>query len=267
MCFDFDALPPDLPADLVVPRMAGGAAAEILEVEAADGNRFGAALAEVDGGAEPGVIILPDVRGLFRFYIELAERFAAAGRNAIALDYFGRTAGIEERPDDFDFMPHCMETKVETVHLDIAAARDTLRERTGTQSFVTVGFCFGGAQSFIAATNPDLDLAGAIGFYGTLNPERIAPGMGEKFPYPLKHAAETRAPILGLFGGVDDYIPAEDIETFDQALDDTGVDHEIITYQGAPHSFFDRSADEHADASADAWRRIIGFLDKVPAAA
>jgi carboxymethylenebutenolidase len=267
MCFEFDALPPDLPADLVVPRLAGGAAAERLTLESADGTKFGAAIAEVGEATEPGIIILPDVRGLYRFYIELAERFAAAGRNAIAIDYFGRTAGIEERQDDFDFMPHCLETKLETVHADIAAARDVLAERTGTKSFVTVGFCFGGAHSFIAATNPDLDLAGAIGFYGTLNPERIGEGMSQKFPYPLAHVGDTRAPILGLFGGDDGYIPAEDIEAFDKALDDTGVDHEIITYAGAPHSFFDRSFEEHAEASADAWRRIIGFLDKVPAAA
>ena len=72
MCFAFDAHPPDLPADLVLPPLAGGAAAEVLELTSADGTRFSAALAESPAGAEPAVVILPDVRGLYRFYIELA---------------------------------------------------------------------------------------------------------------------------------------------------------------------------------------------------
>jgi carboxymethylenebutenolidase len=265
MCFEVDARPPELPADLVVPRLAGAAAAERLELESADGTRFAAALAAVDGPAEPGVIVLPDVRGLYRFYIELAERFAAAGRSAIAIDYFGRSAGVEERAEDFEYMPHVMATTVENVGLEIAAARDALRERTGARSVVTVGFCFGGAQSFVAASRPELDLAGAIGFYGTLDPARIDPALGERFPVPLRHVDATRCPVLGLFGGDDAFIPAEDITAFDEALDETGVEHEIITYEGAPHSFFDREAADHAEASADAWRRIMGFLDQVAA--
>jgi carboxymethylenebutenolidase len=264
VCFDYDALPPDLPRDLVCKRLAGGAAAEQIEVEAADGNRFAAAIAQVDDGSEPGVIILPDVRGLFRFYIQLAERFAAAGRNAIALDYFGRTAGVEERGADFEYWPHVMETSVESVQLDIAAARDALRDRTGTRSAVTVGFCFGGSHSFIAGTNADLDLAGVVGFYGTLDPTRINPNIPDRFPAPLRVVGQTTAPVLGLFGGADQNIPAEDVAKFGEELDAVGVDHEIVTYPGAPHSFFDRSAEQHADASEDAWRRIFGFLDRIP---
>ncbi|HEX6621240.1 MAG TPA: dienelactone hydrolase family protein, partial [Solirubrobacteraceae bacterium] len=92
MCFAFDAHPPDLPSDLALPTLAGGAAAEALELTSADGTRFSTALAEApEATGGPGVVILPDVRGLYRFYVELAERFAQAGHHAIALDYFGRT--------------------------------------------------------------------------------------------------------------------------------------------------------------------------------
>src|SRR4029077_6570857 len=84
----------------------GGAGAELLELRSADGTPFSAAFAESPVGSEPGVVILPDVRGLYRFYIELAERFAAAGHHAIAIDYFGRTAGLGPRDEDFDYMPH-----------------------------------------------------------------------------------------------------------------------------------------------------------------
>src|ERR687888_947374 len=257
MCFDFDSRPPELPADLVLPAMAGGAAAELLGLTSADGTRFSAALAQAPDGAALGVVILPDVRGLYRFYVELAERFAQAGHHAIAIDYFGRTAGTGERGEDFEYMPHVQQTRVESVQLDIAAALQALRERALSRSAVTVGFCFGGAQSFAAATSAELDLAAAVGFYGRLVPAR------EGAPAPLEHAAQTRCPVLGLFGGADESIPADQVEAFDRGLDEAGVEHEIVTYPGAPHSFFDRSQAEHAQASEDAWRRVLDFLRSV----
>ena len=261
MCFDFDARPPDLPADLAIAPLAGGAGAELLELTAADGARFSAALAESPGGSEPAVVILPDVRGLYRFYVELAERFAQAGHHAIAIDYFGRSAGTGERGEEFDYMPEVVKTRVGTVQLDIAAAIEALGERTGARSVVTVGFCFGGSQSFAAATNAGLELTAAVGFYGRLVPSR------EGAPAPLEHAGETRCPVLGLFGGADAAIALEDVEAYDRALDDAGVEHEIVTYPGAPHSFFDRSQAEHAAASDDAWRRVLDFLRSVAVAA
>src|SRR4051812_24970631 len=110
MCFDRDALPPELPADLVVPCLAGGAAAEILELRSGDGTRFSVALAPSGEARGPAVVILPDVRGLYRFYVDLAERFAQAGHHAVALDYFGRTAGTGERAGDWDYWLHVRAT-------------------------------------------------------------------------------------------------------------------------------------------------------------
>src|SRR3954470_16795108 len=149
MCFEFDARPPDLPADLALPPVAGGAAAETLELTAADGTRYTAALAMSHDPHDRAVVILPDVRGLYRFYIELAERFAEAGHSAIAIDYFGRTAGLGERDEEFDYMEHVQQTRVEGVQEDTAAAIGALRARTGAIKVVTVGVCFGGSHSFL----------------------------------------------------------------------------------------------------------------------
>src|SRR6201990_685218 len=110
MCFEFDALPPELPDGRAV--IAGGAPAEPLTVTAADGNELAAALAESAEPSGPGVVILPDVRGLYRFYVALAERLAQAGHHTIAFDYFGRTAGAEERGEDFEYMPHVQQTTI-----------------------------------------------------------------------------------------------------------------------------------------------------------
>ena len=261
MCFAFEAHPPELPAGLVLPSLAGGASAERLELTSPDGTRFAAALAATPRDAGAGVLILPDVRGLYGFYAELAERFAQAGHHAIAIDYFGRTAGPPPRDESFDHMPHVLQTRLEQIQGDAAAAVATLRERTGTGPVVSVGFCFGGTQSFMAATSAELDLAGAVGFYGTLVARR--PGA----PTVLDHTAEIRCPILGLFGGADEAIPPDQVETFDRGLSEAGIDHEIVTYPGTPHSFFDRAFAEHAEACDDAWRCVVGFVDRVGAGA
>jgi len=253
MCFDFDARPPDLPADLVRP-VAGGAAAEVIELESADGTSFSAAFAGTSDGSDVGVVILPDVRGLYRFYIELAERFASAGHAAIAIDYFGRTAGVGERGEDFDYMPEVQKTKVEQVQEDIAAAIAELRSRTGVSSVVTVGFCFGGLQSFLADTNADLGLAGVVGFYAGLDTSRRG------IVSPVERTNEMSGPLLGLFGEADQGIPVELVEKLDAALTESGVEHEIVVYPGAPHSFFDRKYEEFAEACEDAWRRVLSFL-------
>ena len=252
MCFAFDAVPPDLPAD--VHPIAGGAGAELLELESADGTRFSAALAESPEPRGRAVVILPDVRGLYPFYSELAERFAAAGHHAIATDYFGRTAGLGPRGEDFEYMPHVQKTRPEQVQADAGAALAALRERTGAEGASTVGFCFGGTQSLLASTSEALGLDGVVAFYGGLNPER----WGENSP--IHRARDMRGPVLGLYGGADQGIPPEQLEAFERSLAEAGVEHEIVTYPGAPHSFFDRRYEEHADACADAWRRVLAFL-------
>jgi carboxymethylenebutenolidase len=249
MCFDHDSAPP-------VPRVSGAAVShDRLVLEAADGNRFAAFLATPEEPAGACVVILPDVRGLYGFYEELALRFAEGDYRALAIDYFGRTAGIEKRGDDFEYMPHVEQTTPESVQADIGAAVARLREE-GCEAVVTVGFCFGGRQSWLA-TAAGHDLAGAVGFYGR-------PGAGgDGSPGPTQRASELRGPILGLMGGADTGIPAEDVAEFDRALDAAGVEHELVVYPGAPHSFFDRKQEEFASESEDAWNRVRSFLRRV----
>src|SRR5258708_3296827 len=116
MCFELDSEPP-------IPAISGAAVSpDALVLEAADGNRFAAFLATPDEPAATGIVILPDVRGLYRFYEELALRFAERGFAAIAIDYFGRTAGVSKRDEDFDYMPHVQQTKPELVQAAVEAA-------------------------------------------------------------------------------------------------------------------------------------------------
>ena len=246
MCFELDSLPP-------IPVISGAAVShDDLVLEAADGNRFAAFQAVPEEPAPVGIVILPDVRGLYRFYEELALRFAERGYTAVAFDYFGRTAGAAKRSDEFDYTEHVPQTTPDGVQADVAAAVGHLRA-AGCTSVFTVGFCFGGRHSWLAAAAGH-GLAGAIGFYGM-------PGERNGVPGPSERAVEIRAPILALQGGDDQHITAEHNAAFGAALTAAGVEHEVVTYEGAPHSFFDRKQADFASASEDAWARVLAFIE------
>jgi carboxymethylenebutenolidase len=250
VCFALDSLPP-------VPVVLGAAVAhDDLVLEASDGNRFAAFAVAPDEPNGIGVAVLPDVRGLYRFYEELALRFAERGFSAVAIDYFGRTAGVGKRDDDFPYMDHVAQTTRPGIQADVGAAVAHLRSPAGggCRAIFTVGFCFGGRHSWLSAAGGH-GLAGAVGFYG-----RPGPGQ-DGSAGPVQRAHELEAPILGLMGGADQAITAEDVAAFEQALTAAGVEHELVTYEGAPHSFFDRRYEEHAEASEDAWRRVLAFLE------
>jgi carboxymethylenebutenolidase len=70
------------------------------------------------------------------------------------------------------------------------------------------------------------------------------------------------APILALQAGADQNITADDNAEFERALKAAGVEHELVTYDGAPHSFFDRKQEEFEDASEDAWDRVLAFIER-----
>jgi len=247
MCFELDSSPP-------VPVIAGAAVShDGLVLESADGTQFAAFEASPDDATSIGIVVLPDVRGLYRFYEEVALRLAERGYCALALDYFGRTAGVARRDESFEYADHVQQTTPEGIQADIAAAVAQLREH-GATSIFTVGFCFGGRNSWLAAAGGHR-LSGAVGFYGM-------PAERGGVPGPTQRAQEIAAPILALQAGDDANITAEHNVAFDRALTAAGVEHEVITFAGAPHSFFDRKQEEFAAASDDAWRRTLAFVDR-----
>jgi carboxymethylenebutenolidase len=248
VCFELDSLPP-------IPVIRGAAVShEDLVLEAGDGNQLAAFMATPDESTGVGVVILPDVRGLYRFYEELALRFAERGMMAVAIDYFGRTASIGKRGDDFEYMPHVEQTTPDGIQEDVRAAVEYIRSQ-GARTVFTVGFCFGGRNSWLSAAGGH-GLAGAIGFYGR-------PGEGrDGAPGPTQRASELEAPILALQAGDDQNITAEDNSAFEQALQQAGVEYELVTYDGAPHSFFDRKQEEFASASEDAWGHVLEFVER-----
>lgn len=249
MCFDEDSHPP-------IPPIAGAAVdGKRITLHAADGTDFAAFAAQPAQPSGAGMIILPDVRGLFTFYEELALRFAEAGVAALAIDYFGRTAGNAPRPQGFDYNPHVGQVTWQGLRADIVAARREIGGWPGVRGVFSVGFCFGGRLSMLLASEEELAMAGDIGFYGW--PTGEARG---GVPAPIDRVAATAAPILAIFGGADRGINAGVVESYRAALAGAGAPHEVITYKDAPHSFFDRKAEEFAADSADAWKRTLDFV-------
>ncbi len=243
MCYADDARPP-------LPPIRGGADSHgDMTLTAADGTTFGAYYAHPDQPSDRGIIVLPDVRGLHPFYKELAQRFAETGMHSVAIDYFGRTAGVGERDEDFPFREHVQQMRPETTNQDIAAAAEWLGglNNGSVSSVFTVGFCMGGAVSW-GQSATDLSLSGCIGFYGM--PARV-----------IDRVAAMTAPLLLLVAGAD-FTPLSEFENFDNVLTEAGVPHEMHVYDDAPHSFFDRGFAEHEAACTDAWQRILDFVEK-----
>lgn len=249
MCYDDQARPPRPPG------ATGSASGEDLVLTAADDNHFAAYAAHPEQPRSTQVLIYPDIRGLHQFYKDLALRFAEVGIAAVAMDYFGRTAGLTSRAEPFEFRPHVEQMQVSTVHADARACLDYLCQGPGAEwpTFI-LGFCRGGSLSIYSAAQP-FGLAGIVAFYAGLGRK-----LDEAQGTPVDVAPRIRCPVLGLFGGADAGIPPEHVAALDAALDQAGVAHEIVTYPGAPHGFFDRRAEEFAAESADAWQRLLRFM-------
>jgi carboxymethylenebutenolidase len=243
MCYSDDARPP-------LPPISGAAADQgDLVLTSSDGTKFGAYFARASKPTGAGMVVMPDVRGLHQFYKELAQRFAEAGIDAVAIDYFGRTAGMGDRSEGFDYAPHVEKTTPDNIRNDVAAAIAYLKSKDGgaVKSMFTVGFCFGGSSSWNQSAGGH-GLNGAIGFYG--RPERSEPFM-----------SKMKSPLLMLIAGAD-FTPQEAFLAFDKKLTEANVPHDMHIYEGAPHSFFDRTFDQWKDAGDDAWRRILAFIKK-----
>jgi len=245
MCYGDDARPP-------LPPISGAAADHgDMTLRSADGTEFDAHFARASKPTGAGMVVLPDVRGLHGFYKELAERFAEAGIDSVAIDYFARTAGRGDRSDGFDYMPHVQQTTQEGIAADTAAAIEYLKSNEGgaVKSVFTVGFCFGGSNSWNQSALNAEGVDGCIGFYG--RPARVEP-----------YLDKMKKPVLVLIAGADQATTPEQNEEFLEALEKAHIPHESHVYEGAPHSFFDRSFAQWKDACDDAWRRILDFVKK-----
>jgi len=256
MCYDAADLPPFHGSPLTAVSSTD------LLLTATDGAPLAAFRSLPDEPTGPAVLVLPDNRGLSRFYEELTKRLAEQGMPALAIDYFGRSAGPDHRgrPAEFgelsNLRSHLGALTRDGLYADFDAALAHLRALPGAQHrwVISLGFCMGGRFAFLTAHHR-FALSAAIGLYGFPDALHGAPG-------PIQLAAELTAPILGLFAGADEGIPASMVAAFDEELAAAGNQREIITYPGATHGFFEAGSGAFEQECADVWRRILDFARK-----
>lgn len=228
-----------------------------IELTSLDGARITAHAARAAQPSGTGVVVLPGGRGLLRFYAQLADRFAAQGIDAIAIDPFCRSAGLGLRDMSFEWRKHIGQTTPEQTRDDVATALAYLRSAEGgsVRAAFLIGFSFGGAVAFVQSAEPH-NLAGVIGMYGwPLGNQEQFP----QWPAPIEVVSRARCPVLAIFAGDDEYIPGDASRSFDEALDTAGVEHWSVSVPGARHGFFAEPR-QNPGAAEQAWRRTLAFM-------
>ncbi len=182
-----------------------------------------------------GVLLFMEGNGMSPQLLRVAQRFAAEGYHVIAPDVFHRFGGSD--PDRAMAERHIFKMTDDEVLADMRECVGTLRDFGCTRIGAT-GFCMGGRLSYLAAVNGLVDCAAP--FYGVNMSQLPAP----------------TCPVAISMGGLDQYVPADDLAAL---VTRHGAD--LVVYPDADHGFFrDGSPAFHADAAADAWRRVIALF-------
>jgi len=212
-----------------------------------------------DAPTMPGLVLIPDVRGLGEHYRDVARRFATEGFFVLAVDLYSRE-GAPDLPDMETVFRWMRELPDDRVLADLGAAVRYLgrRTETGGRPIGITGFCMGGQYALLAACGVP-GLAACVSWYGML---RYAERTDRKPASPLDLAPRLACPYLGLFGAQDALIPQADVEELRGLLTRSGKTFEIRSYAGAGHAFFNDTRPDayRPDAVADAWPRALAFL-------
>ncbi len=215
-----------------------------------------------EAGPHPGVVLIPDVRGLYDHFRELAARLAREGFVVLAVDLYRRT-GPPTITSPAQAMAWIAELSDGEVLGDLQAAIDFLagHEAVAARPVGITGFCMGGQYAILAACTCR-GLSACAPFYGML---AYADGLdpARKLRSPLEAAPDLSCPLLGQYGDEDALIPVEDVRAFEARVAATGYPSEMVVYAGAGHAFMNdtQPAAHRPEAAAAAWRRLVDFLN------
>jgi carboxymethylenebutenolidase len=199
------------------------------------------------GGKFPAILVIHENRGLNDHTREVARRFAAEGFVALASDILSRKGGTGAMESPDKAREAISTIKPEEATADLKAGLEYLNKHEKVKSgrLASVGFCWGGARSFMLAAESDL-LRAAVVFYGSA-------------PAPEK-LAQVRCPVLGLYGGTDERITSQ-VPEVAEAMKKSGKKFEYKIYPGAGHAFFNDTGERYnKDTAKDAWERALAFL-------
>ena len=208
------------------------------------------ALPETPNGI--GLIVIQEWWGLVPHIKAVVDRFAAAGYVALAPDLYKGTT--TKSPDEAQRL--FMALNIEQSAQELETAIDYLLKQPDvkTKKLGVVGFCMGGQLALLAATTSE-SVGAVVDFYG------VHPNVHPDF-------SKLTAPVLGLFGETDDFVPPATVRQLEAAIQQAGGSIESHSYPNAGHAFFNDSRPEayNAEAATVAWQRLLAFLPQALAA-
>ena len=251
------AVQPTLAQSLITTDTQGLLAGEI-KVPVKDGAMVAYRAAPADAKRAPVVLVVSEIFGVHEHIADVCRRLAKQGYLAIAPELFVRYGDPRKIANIPDILTNIVaRTPDAGVMADLDACVAWAAGNGGDSARLAItGFCWGGRITWLyAAHNPGLKAG--VAWYGRLDGE-----INERTPkYPLDLAAQIKAPVLGLYGGKDQGIPMDDVESMRDALQKGGSKSQIHVYPDAPHAFHaDYRPSYRKDAAEDGWKRLLAWL-------
>jgi carboxymethylenebutenolidase len=219
----------------------------------ANGIAYRAAFQAPSGDPQGAVLIVHENKGLTTHFYDLVARFAARGYSALCVDLLSRAGhdGTAGFTDQAAATAQLAATPVDQLIADLHAGADELLRRSNVQNLGAVGFCFGGGMTWnLLQTGPGQEkrLKAAVPFYG---PAPATPDF-----------TGSKAAVLAIYGALDARVDATR-DAIKQALEKANLRHEIVTYDGADHAFYNDTGPRYnAAAAALATTKLFDWLDE-----
>jgi carboxymethylenebutenolidase len=201
-------------------------------------------------GPFPALIVIHEWNGLVDRVRQVADDLAAEGYVTLAADLYSSRTGSNPEEN----MALVQETRgdMDEVIANLNAAAAYLRGRPDVTGRVgAMGWCFGGGIALTYGLDGDDHEATAI-FYGALSddPEVLA---------TLNHE------VYGSFGQLDSGPSPEQVNAFEAALEEAGIEHDLHIYDGVGHAFWlqvEAEPEARTEPGLDAWQRLKAYLDR-----
>ena len=199
----------------------------------------------------PAVIMIHENKGLNDNIKNMANLLARNGYVVLAVDLF-KGEVTTDRNRSSELTQYVRDNQdIATANLKSAVKYVSSLPNVNAEEIVSLGWCFGGAQSLqLALNSQDHPLAATIIYYGRLVTDNAT-------------LANIKWPVLGIFGDQDRSIQVDTVKAFESALNSIGIPNEIYIYKGVGHAFANPSGENYAPKETqDAWQKTLSFLEK-----
>ena len=201
------------------------------------------------GRPRGGVLVIHENRGLTDSIRAVAGRLAASGYSSLAIDLLSEEGGTKSFTDEFEAMAALGAAPPSRLVADMKAGVTELRRRLPGKKVATTGFCFGGGMTWLLLASRERRLAAAVPFYGP-------------FPENGDLSGAGRAAVLGIYAELDSRVNASRAAAR-AALRKAGLRHQIVTFPGVDHAFFNPTSSRYdRGAATAAYGRVVAWLDR-----